>query len=690
MASLGFTFEVVPHEQTINLNDGETVQSQIRDAFHQNNINLPQDNVVIDSNIHRFSANGNKKDKSGWYVFTETDGITHGSFGSWRDGVEVTFRSESYKRLIHEERLRIDALISQQREAANQERIRVYAEVSQKCTDMVNSLPDADLNHPYIAKKRISGLGLKQKDKNLILPVYNPETGQITSVQYINEHGAKWFYTGGETKGMMNVIHGASDIVFIAEGYATAATIFEQTGNTTYIAFNAGNLESTVKRAIANHPMSKVVLCGDNDKPNKQHPEGTGQYYGNKISQELGIEVLYPPETGTDFNDFFCDGGDVLSIIKPKIMDDFFVDANDLIQQPAPLPFLINGIIPESSLGMIHGVSGGGKTFVVLDMCYHVAMGMDWHGKKTNNGGVVYLAGEGNYGLRSRLAGLNQKHGSKPIKNFVLSKGGCDLNKHDGFVKVTQGIESLPFKPKMIIVDTLHRFLNGDENSAQDTKGMIDACDRLKELYNCTVILVHHTGISETAQERARGSSAWRGAMDFEYNVKPQSGKVIFQCKKMKDSEEIKPMIFDFNKLPVNGWVDHDTGETIHTRTIDLSANQEPPKPKDKKEENEKKENINTIKAVWRECGKIEKGQCYFTRNDFINYAETFLEMTNSKAVNMARTEKSRFIGKLIDQGILEKLSFGDEICFFICDAGINFSLINANNTTLEDNEVPF
>ena len=83
MASLGFTFEVVPHEQTINLNDGETVQSQIRDAFHQNNINLPQDNVVIDSNIHRFSANGNKRDKSGWYVFTETAGITHGSFGSW-------------------------------------------------------------------------------------------------------------------------------------------------------------------------------------------------------------------------------------------------------------------------------------------------------------------------------------------------------------------------------------------------------------------------------------------------------------------------------------------------------------------------------------------------------------------------------------------------------------------------------
>jgi putative DNA primase/helicase len=71
------------------------------------------------------------------------------------------------------------------------------------------------------------------------------------------------------------------------------------------------------------------------------------------------------------------------------------------------------------------------------------------------------------------------------------------------------------------VVDTLHRFLDGDENSATDAKTMLDACSALIQEFACSVILIHHTGVSSEAQHRGRGSSAWRGALDIEISVVP-------------------------------------------------------------------------------------------------------------------------------------------------------------------------
>ena len=50
---------------------------------------------------------------------------------------------------------------------------------------------------------------------------------------------------------------------------------------------------------------------------------------------------------------------------------------------------------------------------------------------------------------------------------------------------------------------------------------MLNACNGLMKEFDCSVLLVHHTGVSEEAQHRARGSSAWRGALDVEISVVP-------------------------------------------------------------------------------------------------------------------------------------------------------------------------
>jgi putative DNA primase/helicase len=91
---------------------------------------------------------------------------------------------------------------------------------------------------------------------------------------------------------------------------------------------------------------------------------------------------------------------------------------------------------------------------------------------------VVYLAGEGHHGLRGRVAAWKQ-HKAVTALDMWLSRHGLDLNTPQGYQKTADAIRALPNSPEIIVVDTLHRFLDGDENSAQDAKGMLDACAAL-------------------------------------------------------------------------------------------------------------------------------------------------------------------------------------------------------------------
>jgi len=119
-------------------------------------------------------------------------------------------------------------------------------------------------------------------------------------------------------------------------------------------------------------------------------------------------------------------------------------------------------------------------------------------------------------------------------------------------------------------VDTLHRFLLGDENSAQDAKTMLDACGNLMSEFFCSVLLVHHTGVSDEAQHRARGSSAWRGALDIEISVVPpkaEDAPIEIIQRKSKDAEMALPMYVNLKSVPIDGWLDED-GEQVTSAVV--------------------------------------------------------------------------------------------------------------------------
>ena len=184
-------------------------------------------------------------------------------------------------------------------------------------------------------------------------------------------------------------------------------------------------------------------------------------------------------------------------------------------------------------------------------------------------------------------------------------------------------------RPSVIVVDTLHRFLAGDENSAQDAKTMLDACNALMQEFNCSVILVHHTGVSDEAQHRARGSSAWRGALDIEISIVPGKEGVPMQIvqRKSKDAEMAETIYVELQQVAIPDWLDEDNQQV--TSAVIVQAKAPTSAKKDSKIENHRK----TFENAWWSSGAEERnGLPYLSRSAMMDYCVQKLAVSEASA----------------------------------------------------------
>lgn len=298
------------------------------------------------------------------------------------------------KRLAEAKALR-DAELQRQHEVA-------ASTVEQIWTSAQAASPE----HPYLQRKGIQTHGARiTGDGRLMVPLYD-EDGTLSTLQYIAHDGSKLYHPGGQTGGkfwMLGTMDEAGTL-YVAEGFATAATIHETTNRPVVIAYSASNLVPvTGKLRDLYGPVQDIVIVADNDK------SGVGQRYAEQACAKHGARMVMPPESG-DANDYAQAGHDLASLLAPAA-DDWLMPADDFSAQPAPISWLIKRWIQDHALVMVHGPSGGGKTFVVLDWCLRIASAIpDWCGNKVRPGSVVYLAGEGHHGLRGRIAAWKHQH----------------------------------------------------------------------------------------------------------------------------------------------------------------------------------------------------------------------------------------------------------------------------------------
>ena len=631
---------------------------QLRDAIAAAGL-TPPDTIHLDGKIHRFNSGTKgtpgRSDKSGWYIGF-ADGIPAGRFGCWRSSVEHSWRADVGRTLTPAEEMAHIRRMSEAKalhEAEKTKRHQVTADtvdkIWQECTP-------ASPDHPYLKAKGIGVHGARVTgDGRLVVPLFD-RNKNLTTLQYIDAEGGKLYHAGGRVEGAWWVIGGIADVgtLYLAEGFATAATIYEATGRPCVVAYSAANMLPVAREIRDANKNREIAIVADHDLPAKASGICAGQHYAEKAGAEIGARVVIPPTPG-DANDYQKSGHDLSGLLNPP-KTDWLIRADAFCEKPAPVLWLIKRWVQREALGMIHGPPGAGKTFILLDWALRMATGMpDWCGNRVSPAPVAYLAGEGLHGLRGRIAAWKHFYKARDI-NLWISRGGLDLNTRAGYQACVEHLRQLPVTPKFLCIDTMHRFLAGDENSAQDAKTMLDACAALIEEFHCSIVLAHHPGVAEEAQHRARGSSAWRGALDIEISVSPPKGNGPGQIiqRKSKDTELAEPIYFELQQVKIPGWLDED-GEAV-TSAVMVRADAPPAIRKPLKLDDYRK----TLERAWWAAGaELVEGRPYVSRDALTDLmqADGVTERTALNKVKPANT--GGIIHDLLNAEIIERYEEG-------------------------------
>ena len=281
-----------------------------QEAFSQCGITSP-DGISFDGKFHRFSANGNPKDKSGWYIGEEDGDLKELFFGDWRMGDKNRWTSLETKDKRTKEFKQAQKIREKLRKQAEEEQKKVHQQKAKESLEIWEASRPATKEHAYLLSKRVLPHETRINDRNqLVIPLMDVDA-DFQTLQFIDEKGKKLFLSCGKKKGGCFWIGVSPEeqtpkVLLVCEGFATGATLHEITGYPVVVAFDAGNLKPVLQRILPRFgQQAQVVIAGDDDRFKDKN---TGKEAAKALAQEFGIRWVVPSwpegsESGTDFND---------------------------------------------------------------------------------------------------------------------------------------------------------------------------------------------------------------------------------------------------------------------------------------------------------------------------------------------------------------------------------------------------
>jgi putative DNA primase/helicase len=264
----------------------------------------PPDRILVDGKLHRFAQPDKPKSVSCWYVFFDLRNGVAGAAGDWRTGLSANISTWRDKLASQSDIDAAKAIIAQARENAEKAKKVEQDAAARRASLIWNNTIPANPNHQYLKRKCLPPFGLREASGNLIIPITDIDN-VLWSIQTIKPNGEKRFLSGGRTKDCMCWIEGKrTDTLYIAEGWATAASVALYTTKTAVCAFNAGNI-ANVATAIRNkYPNVPIVIVADHDE--------VGIKAAKQAASKTGADFWLPPTKGHDFNDWMIESGEMV------------------------------------------------------------------------------------------------------------------------------------------------------------------------------------------------------------------------------------------------------------------------------------------------------------------------------------------------------------------------------------------
>jgi len=207
----------------------------------------------------------------------------------------------------------------------------------------------------------------------------------------------------------------------------------------------------------------------------------------------------------------------------------------------------VEGLLFEGQTSVVYGAPSVGKTFSVLDLAMHVALGRDWNGCRIERGGVLYITLEG-ADMQKRFKAWCKHQGisSPEALPIAFADGSLNLRKdektRDSIIRYVRNLntdwsldpDGVPVR--WIIVDTLSRAMaGGNENAGEDMGALIDGTAEIVHATGAHLTLVHHPGKDES--KGSRGHSSLLGNTDTEIEISRIDDVCVGRVTRQKEGD---------------------------------------------------------------------------------------------------------------------------------------------------------
>ena len=373
---------------------------------------LPSDNltVTIGAGIQRFHVEGDRQgERNGFYALYDDDPIS-GVYGTWKeqgpDGKPVkhtwTYGKASSVPAedIQRKRAEREATLQEQRD-----------ETSREAEHRLAGYKPADGKHPYLQRKKVLPHDIYLHGGSLVVP-YRDISGRLTTLQYIHPDGNKRFLSGAQHPGGFHLIGDSADLIYLVEGYATGATIFEVTRKQVIVCGGTSGMMDVSRAIRAAYPEAKIMVAGD---------IGNGEETARKVAKEIKGVVVFPrfktQGAGTDFNDLFVAEGPAAVQEQLEQKGPTLPTRAEFMGIQFPPRQKLIGPIDRQNTVLVHAQTGVGKTQLGVAIANHLISGTDlFHWEVPEPMGVLYVDGEmAGIDLQERMAMYMHLEEERPL-----------------------------------------------------------------------------------------------------------------------------------------------------------------------------------------------------------------------------------------------------------------------------------
>lgn len=285
------------------------------------------------------------KEKRGWYMLHEIrlqsgDDVIVGSYGIWR-GADNNATKIELKRseLSREQADAIRKRMAEDRKRVEKARQADATRAAEAATAAWRKCAESGESE-YLTRKGVGAHGVRFSPQGaMVIPMLDV-AGRIHGLQIIRgkQPGAKrkldkeFWPSGLIKKGhfhLLGMVGMVTPIILVAEGYATAASLYEATGLPVAVAFDAGNLAPVASALHGRYKKANILICADDDAFSEGNPGVTnasaaamavgGAWVAPRFADDAARKAAFE-EKGqkvTDFNDLHLAEG--LHVVRTQI-----------------------------------------------------------------------------------------------------------------------------------------------------------------------------------------------------------------------------------------------------------------------------------------------------------------------------------------------------------------------------------